>query len=142
MRLATLMLGLVLSITAAAKVSITDEEYARFKAATEAYEKLKANDEKTDAGRRKWHGAIVREEMREAELVKVMVYEDGFEWREPYKPKKNAMTAEERAAIKAAKLAEKAKRKPLKAAETEMKREEPREEIEVNEVIRPQGGAL
>lgn len=139
MRLVTMMLALVLSITAMATVKITDEEYARFKAATEAYEKLKANDEKTDAGRRKWHGAMVKEEVREDELIKIYTYADGFEYREPFKPKKNARTAADIAAMKAARLADLAKRKPLKAAETEMKREEPREEIEVYEVIRPEG---
>lgn len=138
MRLITMMIALVVAVTAKA-VEVTDAEYARFMAATEAYEKLKANDEKTDAGRRKWHGALVREEIREAELIKVYTYADGFEYKEPFKPVKNARTAEDIAAKRAARLAELKKRKPLKAAETEIKRDDPREVIEVNEIIRPQG---
>lgn len=130
--------ALVAAVLTAKAVEVSESEYARMIAATEAFERLKASDEKTNAGRIKWHGALVAERIDETRLVKVMVYADGFEHIEPYVKRVVVRDPKDIAAKRAARLAELKKRKPLAAAEVELKREDPRGESTVDVIIRPE----
>lgn len=98
----------------------TDE----LKAGLDNLDRLYKNEMKTEAGRKRWHGDIVKSELNEERMVMIETHEDGFVY--------------ERPASKVKQLSE-AQRIELNAKREEMRKRRVAITNEVSVVIKPEG---